>query len=164
CPPLRDPKEFRLVSKRLPRLDSADKIAGRATFGIDVRLPGMLRAAVARPPTLGGRLAGFDDRAARAVPGVRAVHAIESGVAVVAENTWAGLAGRGAPDVRWQAGPTAPTAELHEAPRRALDGGDFARRTIGDAAGQLARAARRLDATYTLPFLAHAAMEPINCT
>src|SRR5262249_58171832 len=125
CPPLRDRKEFRFVSRRLPGLDSADKIAGRAPFGIDVRLPGMLRAAVARPPTLGGRLAGFDDRAARAVPGVRAVHAIESGVAVVAENTWAALAGRRALDVRWHAGSAASTAELHQALRRTLDRAHF---------------------------------------
>jgi isoquinoline 1-oxidoreductase beta subunit len=157
APRLKEPAEFRLIGQRLPRLDSAAKITGRATFGLDVRVPGMLRAAVARAPTLGGRPRGFDAARARAVPGVRAVVAIASGIAVVAADSWAALAGRRALEVTWEPGPHAglASADLDAALRRALD---------APGAPEPGRDARRIEAVYTAPFLAHATMEPPNAT
>ena len=163
---LKDPSQFRLIGKPTRRLDTPAKVTGRATFGIDVRLPGMLYAVVARPPMFGGGVARFDATKARAVPGVADVVQIPQGVAVVASNTWAAMEGRRALQVEWNEGPNAGLNT--EGIRRLL--ADLASKpgavaeNHGDAAAALAGAARRVEATYEAPYLAHARMEPYACT
>ena len=164
-PRLKDPKDFTLIGKAVPRLDTPPKTRGAAVFGIDVRVPGMLHAVVARPPSLGGKVAGFDAAKALAVPGVRKVVEVPSGVAVLADTTWAAMRGREALSATFEGGPNG-----------ALDSAAIARlvdaaplepspaKNEGDVDKALAGAKRKLSATYTLPFLAHATMEPMNCT
>ncbi|HET8734059.1 MAG TPA: molybdopterin cofactor-binding domain-containing protein, partial [Anaeromyxobacteraceae bacterium] len=164
-PRLKDPRDWTLIGKAIPRLDTPPKVRGAAVFGIDVRVPGMLHAAVARPPMLGGKVARFDAAKAMAVPGVRKVLEVPSGVAVVATGTWAALKGRDALGATFDPGPngaldSAAIARLvADAPREPKPARDQ-----GDVEAALAGAARRLSATYTVPFLAHMAMEPLNCT
>jgi isoquinoline 1-oxidoreductase beta subunit len=164
-PPLKDPKDFRLIGKKVARLDTPAKTRGAAVFGLDVRVPGMRYAVVARPPVHGGKVAGFDAPAALAVPGVKMVLEVASGVAVVADSTWAAIRGREALAARFDAGPngtldqTAVARLLAEASLEAKPA-----RSEGDLEAALAGAAKRLEAVYELPFLAHATMEPLNCT
>jgi isoquinoline 1-oxidoreductase beta subunit len=164
-PPLKDPKDFRLLGKPVPRLDTPSKVTGRAVFGIDVRLPGMLFATVARPPVVGGKVAGFDDAKARKVPGVRKVIQVPSGVAVVADSTWAAIQGREALEVRFEDG---PNGSLDSAAVERLLSDPEAKpqvvRADGDLDAALAAATKKLEAVYQAPFLAHATMEPMNCT
>jgi isoquinoline 1-oxidoreductase beta subunit len=164
---LKDPEDFRLLGKPMPRRDTPAKVNGSAVFGQDVRLPGMLMATVARCPVFGGRLKSFDASAAKAVPGVREVLAVSAGVAVVAEHSWAALEGRRRLRIEWDEGPNA--ALDSEAIRRRFI--EAARRpgAIARAEGDVAKALReagprRLKASYELPFLAHACMEPMNAT
>jgi isoquinoline 1-oxidoreductase beta subunit len=105
--PPKDPKGYRIVGKPTKRLDTPDKVNGRAEFGIDVKQPAMLYAVVARCPVFGGKVASFDATKAKAVPGVKTVVQISNGVAVVADNTWAAMQGRRALDVKWDEGPNA---------------------------------------------------------
>jgi isoquinoline 1-oxidoreductase beta subunit len=157
-PALKDPKEFRLIGMAVPRVDGPAIVTGRATFGLDVRLPGMLFAAVARCPVPGGTLAGYDASAAQSVPGVRKVVKVPSGVAVVAENTWAAFQGRAALRVTWTEGSHAALSSdsihqtLVDAMTQALKG-----------AGDEPQGLTTLDAVYETPYFAHAALEPINC-
>ncbi len=164
-PPLKSRDRFRWIGRPQKRLDGLDKVTGRARFGLDVDLPDMLTAVVARPPVFGGRVASFDATAALAVPGVVEVKQIPSGVAVIARHTWAALRGREALRVEWEAGPGATlSTETQRAEWRAL-----ARQpglvalNRGDAIAALRRAARTIDVEYELPYLAHACMEPLNC-
>jgi isoquinoline 1-oxidoreductase beta subunit len=164
--PLKDPKDFRLIGRSLPRTDTPLKVDGGAVYGIDVRMTGMLYAAVLRCPVFGGKVARFDAEAAKASPGVRAVVPISTGVAVVADSTWNALKGRDALKIEWDEGPGA--AESSETLRAECD--DLSQkpgkplRSDGDAALALEKAARRLEAVYELPFQAHATMEPQNAT
>jgi len=163
--PLKDPQDFKYIGKRVPRLDSPGKVSGQSEFGLDVRRPDMLVAMVARSPVFGGKVIGFDDKAARAVKGVVAVKQVPSGVAVLARNTFAARKGRDALEVQWDAGEGAAfsTEKLSEEYRRlAASPGSVAART-GDAEGVLASSKRVIEAIYELPFLAHACMEPLNC-
>src|SRR5688572_30409695 len=105
--PLKDPAQFKLIGKPLQRVDTPAKVTGKAVFGIDVRLPGMLHAVVARCPVFGGKVARFDATKAKAIAGVTHVVQIPQGVAVVAGNTWAALEGRRALQVEWDEGPNA---------------------------------------------------------
>jgi isoquinoline 1-oxidoreductase subunit beta len=164
-PPLKDPKDFRLVGKATKRLDTPAKVRGRAVFGIDVRLPGMLVAQVEHCPFFGGRVARFDGTPALRVPGVRRVVEIPSGVAVVAEDFWSAQKGRDALDVHWDAGAGNGLSSdtIATRLRELAPGGVTANRT-GDPDAALAAAARRVDAEYEVPYLAHATMEPMNCT
>ncbi len=164
-PALKDPKQFRIVGKPTRRLDTPPKTTGKAVFGIDVRVPGQKFAVVARPPVHGGKVATFDAKKAQAVRGVSGVYAVPSGVAVVADSTWAAMQGR-----------DALGATFSDGPNGALDSAGIARmlreekaepirvRTEGDVATAMAKASRRVEATYELPILAHATMEPMNCT
>lgn len=163
--PLKHPSEFRLIGTEVPLVDTEDKVTGRAVFGLDVRVPGMLHATVVRPGILGGALAGMDDAAARAVPGVRDVVEISSGVAVVAENTWAAFEGAKALDCRWT-GDFSMSSEDISRHHAALceRPGEVARTEGAGAAALEGGAARRLEAVYEVPYLAHATMEPMNCT
>ena len=133
---LKDPKDFTTVGKPQPRLDTASKVDGSAVYGIDVKLPGMLHAALAQPPVLGGKLASFDAKAAEAMPGVRKVLATKSGVVVVADHWWQAKQALSKVAVQWDAG---PNAALDNAAIRAKLRAAAARpgkpvRTEGDAA------------------------------
>jgi isoquinoline 1-oxidoreductase beta subunit len=164
-PALKAPSSWKLIGKRVPRLDTPDKVRGKALFGLDVRLPGLLHAVVARPPVRGGSVKAHDAGTALRVPGVRAVVVVPSGVAVVAETTWAALKGREQLAVTFDAGPNGAldSSAVSRLLEKALLDPDPAR-SEGDVGRALAGAARRVEAVYELPFLAHATMEPMNCT
>jgi isoquinoline 1-oxidoreductase beta subunit len=162
---LKDPAQFRLVGKPMHRLDTPAKTTGRAVYGIDVRQPGMLYAVVARCPVFGGKVARFDATKAKAVPGVTHVVQIPQGVAVVASNTWAALQGRRALVVEFDEGANATltTPGIRELFVGLTEKPGAVARNHGDADAALATAARRLDALYEAPYLAHARMEPHAC-
>jgi isoquinoline 1-oxidoreductase subunit beta len=156
--------DWRLIGKSMPRLDTPAKVNGSAEFGLDVRLPGLHYAVVARSPSFGGRAASFDAAAAKAVPGVVAVKEVPSGVAVIAANTWAAIRGRAALKPSWRgltAAGFSSTATAADYARRARAPGVVVR-TQGDVTA-VADATLRLEADYATPFLAHAPMEPLNC-
>jgi isoquinoline 1-oxidoreductase beta subunit len=162
---LKDPSEWKVLGRPRPRLDTPEKTDGSARFGIDVGRPGLLTAVIARPPVFGAKPKGFDPAKAEAVPGVRAVVAVDAGVAVVADGFWAAQQGREALEVSWDEGglATLSTDGLREEfARLAATPGAVARKD-GDAEAALARAARHIEATYEVPYLAHAPMEPLNC-
>ncbi len=164
-PTLKGPGQFKLLGRSVHRLDSAEKSDGSAVFSLDVKRPGQMVAVVAHPPVFGAQAAKVQDEAARRVPGVVEVFQIATGVAVVARDTWTALAGRDALEVEWSGGhdPTLSSDTLrqrYEALSR--EPGQLAHEK-GDVASSLEAAANRIDALYELPYLAHAAMEPLNC-
>jgi isoquinoline 1-oxidoreductase beta subunit len=162
---LKDPARYTLIGHPVHRLDSPAKVAGTAIFGIDVQLPGMLVAVIARPPVFGAVLKEFGDEKTKAIAGVKAVVAVPAGVAVVADHFWQALQGSKVLKLSWDEGPGAmlSTGEIRrEYAALARTPGLPARRQ-GDAAAALAQAARTLEAEYEVPFLAHAPMEPLNC-
>lgn len=164
-PRLKDPSQFRLIGTRVPLLDTRDKVTGRAVYGVDVRVPNMLFATVVHPPVFGSRVGSFDPAPAMAIPGVKHVVEVSQGVAVVATNTWAAMQGARALDVQWadtgfQMGSNEIFGHFHELAERP----GVSARADGDATRALAGAARRVEATYEAPYLAHATMEPMNCT
>src|SRR5712691_6636284 len=164
-PALKDPKDYKFIGKPVKRLDTPSKVNGKAGFGIDVRVPQMQHAVVARCPVFGGKVQSFDATKAKAVRGVKQVVQISTGVAVVADNTWAAMEGRRALQVAWDEGTNA--ANSSEAIRklyleRAGQPGAIARKE-GDVEAALAGAAKKVEAAYEVPFLAHATMEPMNC-
>ncbi len=165
--PLKNPKDFRIVGKPIKRLDTADKVNGSAEFGIDIRRPEMLYATVVRCPVFGGKVASFDATKAKSVRGVKDVVQISSGVAVVADNTWSALQGRKVLDIKWNEGPNATVSSdgiWTLFAERADQPGAAVARKEGDASSALGTAATKIDAVYQAPFLAHATMEPMNCT
>ena len=162
---LKDPKDWKIIGKPTKRLDSPEKVTGEAEFGMDVRLPGLMTAVLARPPVFGGKAKSVDDSRAKAVPGVHAVVTVPSGVAVVAENFWAAKLGRDALNVDWDLGPGAAldTEALRQEYRRLAGTPGLNAAVAGDmSASESAKPAISVD--YELPFLAHAPMEPLNCT
>jgi isoquinoline 1-oxidoreductase beta subunit len=162
---LKDPKDFKLIGKPTKRLDTPEKVNGSGVFGLDVKLPGMLVAVVARPPVFGGKVKDFDESKAKAVPGVKHVLRIERGIAVVADGFWAAKLGREALAVTWDDGPLASLdsrTQAKEYADLATRPGAVARKD-GDVTAALGRAAKTLEAEYSLPYLAHSPMEPINC-
>ena len=162
---LKDPKDFKLIGRHAPRVDSRAKTTGSAEYTYDVRLPDMLTAVIARPPRFGATVKSFDASAARRVPGVTDVVPVPSGVAVVARGAWAAIKGRNALRIDWdEAGAeTRGSAELYAAYRMlATQPGARARRQ-GDPEAALAGAARVLEAVYEFPYLAHTPMEPLDC-
>lgn len=194
---LKPPESWKVIGKPTRRLDTPEKITGRAVFGMDVRLPDMLTAMVAHPPTFGGKVKRFDAAAARAVPGVRAVFEVPSGVAVAADHTWAARVGRDALRIEWEGGPHAglDSAELlasfaerartagvaaaaagnveralapPASAATAANGANGANSANGVTVAKVANVAdiagAPITAEYTVPFLAHAPMEPLNCT
>jgi len=165
-PRLKDPKDFRLVGTRVRRVDGPAIVAGRAVYGLDTRLPGMLYAAVARCPVKGGKVVRFDAAGAKSVAGVRDVVEIEGAVAVLADDTFAAFAGRDALAAVFDDGGNGvvDTAELWRRIDAAAGKPGRATRTAGDAGTALAAAPTRLSATYRAPFQAHATLEPGNCT
>ena len=160
---LKAPAEWKLIGKPLKRVDTREKVNGRAGFGLDVRLKGLHFAMVSRAPSFGAKLASFDAAPAKAIAGVVAVVEVPSGVAVIATNTWAARQGRDALKPVWHDGPAAgfsSSALAREYARLAATPGTVARASGDVAAG----AGKRLEADYATPYLAHAAMEPLNCT
>ena len=178
-PPLKDPKDFRLLGKRTHRLDTPSKVNGTAQFGIDVRVPRMLIASVERSPVFGGRVKSFDATRTKAMPGVRHVVQLEStpwtgtgawgvgtesGVAVVADTYWQAVEGRRALQITWDEGANASLGDIPGKLASLANQAGVSARKDGDAAAALAGAAKQIDAVYTVPFLHHATMEPMNCT
>ena len=163
---LKDPKDFTLIGTPVKRLEAPDKVSGRAGFGIDVRLPDMKIAAIAISPVFGGKPKAVNEVAARAVKGVRQVVRIDNAVAVVADHMWAAKKGLAAAAIQWDEGPnaTVSTADIVRQLEEASKQPGVVARNEGDAEKALAGAAQRIDAIYQAPFLAHAAMEPMNCT
>jgi isoquinoline 1-oxidoreductase subunit beta len=161
---LKQPADWKVIGKPTRRLDTPEKITGRAKFGMDVQLPGMLTATVAHSRTFGGKVKGFDATAAKAVPGVRAVFEVPTGVAVVADHFWAAKKGRDALKVDWDGGPHAgvDSANLRASYLEQGKSKGAEASSAGDAEKALATSA--ITAEYTLPYLAHAPMEPLNCT
>jgi len=163
---LKEAKDWKLIGHATRRLDTPEKITGRAQFGMDVQFDGLLTAVVARAPVFGGSVKSFDATAAKAVPGVRDVVQVPSGVAVVADHYWAAKLGRDALKIEWDAGPNAAldTAALREQFRALALTDGLPARQAGDAKAALSKATRTLDAEYHVPYLAHAPMEPLNAT
>ena len=164
-PTLKDPATFRYVGKPIKRLDSREKVTGAAMFGLDAKVSGLLVAQVVRSPVLGGAVARFDAAAAKAVPGVVDVVQVPNGVAVVAENFWAARQGRQALTAEWDEKEWGDlSSEKITAMLKEIVASGAVARNEGDAAQAIEGAARRHGAVYEAPYLAHAAMEPMNCT
>ena len=163
---LKDPKDFTLIGTPAKRFDTSSKVNGTAQFGIDVRLPGMLIATVAASPVLGGKVAGIDEDKAKAVPAVRQIVRLDDAVAVVADHMWAAKQGLAALAIRWDDGPNAnlSTADIVQGLAKASQSAGVTARKEGDPESALTGAAKTIEAVYEAPFLAHAAMEPMNCT
>ncbi|HEX2543657.1 MAG TPA: molybdopterin cofactor-binding domain-containing protein, partial [Ramlibacter sp.] len=164
-PMLKDPAAFRLIGRSLKRLDAPAKVNGSATFGIDTRLPGMKVATLVSSPVLGGKVRRVDDTAARMVAGVQQVVVLDDLVAVVGDHMWAAKQGLQALKIDWDDGPQAraSTQDLWHQLRAASRNPGVVAKSVGDvrAAGG---AGARVEAAYELPLLAHATMEPMNCT
>ncbi|KVN39416.1 aldehyde dehydrogenase [Burkholderia stagnalis] len=164
---LKKPADFKLVGKPVKRLDSPEKVDGTAQFGLDVRLPGMLYAVIVNSPVFGGTIASIDDTAAKRIGGVRQVVRADNAVAVVGDHTWAAKRGASALVVKWNegAGAKVSTKDIAADHARAADSGKGAvARKDGDVDKAFANAKTRVDAVYEQPLLAHATMEPVNCT
>jgi isoquinoline 1-oxidoreductase subunit beta len=155
-----------LIGRKSARPDLPAKIDGSAVFGIDVRRPGMLFAAVANCPVFGGRLKSFDATPVLKMPGVKAVQAVPGGLAVVADSTWRAKSGLAALRAEWEEGPDGGSSSeaVEQRLRQALDGSMKTGVAQGDPGRVLAAATRTITAEYRLPYLAHATMEPMNCT
>jgi isoquinoline 1-oxidoreductase beta subunit len=167
---LKSPGSFKVLGQSLPRLDVPEKVNGSAVFGIDVKLPGLLTARIVRPPVFGSRLASFDASKAKAVPGVKHVIAVTNGVAVVADDYWSASKGAQALEVKWDEGALATLSSaaiksryvaLAEQPGKVARNDGNAESAL--AAGAAARG-KVVERVYEAPFLAHACMEPMNCT
>lgn len=175
-PPLKDPKNFKLLGTYIHDVDIAAIVSGQPLYGLDVRIPGMLYAVIARPPQFGARVIRYDDARARTIPGVRQIIPVEApgndylqrgGIAVLADSTWAAIKGRDALDISWSEGsqPAENSADLR---RKFLDILDAADLTViredGNVKTAFSHAATVVEATYEAPLLAHATMEPMNYT
>jgi isoquinoline 1-oxidoreductase beta subunit len=162
----KDAKDYKFIGKPTKRIDSPEKVNGKAEFGIDVRLKGMQHAVVARCPVFGGKVKSFDATKAKAVRGVKSVFEISTGVAVVADNTWAAMEGRRALGIVWDEGPGAKNSSeaIRKLYQERMEQTGAIARNDGDAEAALANAAKKVEAVYEVPFLAHATMEPMNCT
>ena len=164
---LKDAKNYVLLGKSQARLDIPEKVTGRAGFGLDVRVPEMLYAAIAQCPAFGGTLKSFDDAKIKSMPGVKQVIALHNAVAVVADSYWRAKKALEVLPVVWGEGVNAKidSAAIAEQFKRDMESGKAGSyRSDGDALGELGRAAKLIEAQYSVPFLAHATMEPINCT
>src|SRR6195256_5128488 len=162
---LKDPKDFKLIGTPLKRFDTPDKVNGKAIYGIDAMLPGMKFATLAACPVFGGKVGKVDDRAAKKIPGVQKIVVLDDMVAVVGDHMWAAQKGLEALAIDWDEGPNAriSSKDIWQDLRAASEKDGVVAKSTGDIAKGLA-AGERLDAAYELPFLAHATMEPLNCT
>jgi len=164
--PLKDPGSFTLIGKSRTRLDTPSKTDGSAQFGIDVKLPGMLYGALAQPPVLGGKVKTVDDAKARGMPGVRDVVQTASGVVVVADSWWQARQARDALAIEWDAGERASLNDGHivRGLRQASAKAGIEAKKEGDAEAAIKSSRRVVTEAYELPLLAHATLEPQNCT
>ena len=162
---LKTPGEFTLIGKPLKRLDTPDKVNGKAVYGIDARPPGLKFAALAICPVFGGKVGHVDDSKAKQIPGVRQVVVLDEVVAVVGDHTWVAKQGLAALEVTWDEGPNAQVTseDVWRQLRASSEQQGAVAKTGGDLAKGLATGTRT-DASYEMPFLAHAQMEPLNCT
>jgi isoquinoline 1-oxidoreductase beta subunit len=162
---LKDPKDFALIGKPLKRLDTPDKTNGNAVYGIDAMLPGMKFATLAACPVFGGKVGKVDDSAAKKVPGVQKIVVLDDLVAVVGDHMWAAKKGLEALVVTWNEGANAniSSKDVWQHLRAASEKDGAVAKSVGDIAKGLATG-ERFDASFELPFLAHAAMEPMNAT
>jgi isoquinoline 1-oxidoreductase subunit beta len=162
--PLKNPGQYKIIGTSRKRLDTPDKVIGKATFGIDVRVPNMLHAVVTRCPVFGGKVASFDAAKTNAMPGVKHVLQISSGVAVVADNTWNAIQARNALAIQWDEGEHAnvSSAGIRKEWEALSQQPGAVGRQDGDAPSALAGAAKKIEAIYEAPYLAHAPMEPLN--
>jgi len=163
---LKDAKDWTVIGKPTRRLDSKAKVSGTAEFGIDVKRPDMLVAVVARAPVFGAKVKSFDAGKAKALPGVVDVVQVPSGIAVLGKHFWAAKKGRDALVVDWDlgAGAALSTKAMREEYRKLAGTPGAVAKTAGDADAALKAAGKTIDADYEVPFLAHAPMEPLNCT
>jgi isoquinoline 1-oxidoreductase beta subunit len=161
----KNPNEFVLIGRPLRRLDTPDKVNGKAVYGIDVMLPGMKFATLKACPVFGGKVAGVDDSAARKIPGVQKVVVLDDLVAVVGDHMWAARKGLDALIVDWEEGPNADLDldQIWRDHRTASEKDGVVARSRGDA-GKSVLVGEKFEASYELPFLAHATMEPVNAT
>jgi isoquinoline 1-oxidoreductase beta subunit len=164
--PLKDPKDFKLIGTSAKRTDTPHKVNGTAEFGIDTTVPGMKIATVAACPVIGGKLASVDDEKAKAVKGVVQIVRLDNTVAVIADHMGAAKKGLGALVVKWDGGANASfsSVDLVQQLKNALSRQGVVAVKEGDAAKAIAASATKFEATYQIPLLAHAAMEPMNCT
>jgi isoquinoline 1-oxidoreductase subunit beta len=164
-PPLKDPKAFTLIGKPLKRLDTPNKTDGKVIYGIDAMLPGMKFATLAQCPVFGGKVAHVDDSAAKKLPGVRQVVVLDDLVAVVGDHFWAAKTGLDALQITWDEGANAKvnSSDIWDDLRAASKKDGAVAKSLGDIAKGLAQG-DRYEGEYELPFLAHATMEPMNCT
>ena len=170
---LKNPRDYKILRKPLPRQDTPLKTNGKAVFGLDKKLPGMLYAVVERSPRFEGKVKSIDDSQALKVPGVRHVLKVNrdvfsnmrEGVAVVADNTWAAMQGRKALKVEWDdsAFPHHSTEQLYNTMREKVKGDMISFRTKGNTANAFAKAEKKLEALYETPYESHSCMEPLNC-
>ena len=164
-PTLKNPSEFRYIGKPMKQLDTPAKVRGEANFGIDARPEGLLFATVLHCPIFGGSVASFDHAEALAVTGVRHIFEISSGIAVVADNTWAAFEGSDKLDVTWNEGDfTMNSADIFEHFAEVAEDEGVEARSEGDIIAGLATVETEVKAVYEAPYLAHATMEPMNCT
>ncbi len=165
-PKRKDAKDYKYIGKPIKRIDSKEKVSGKAEFGIDVRRPAMLHAVVSRCPVFGGKVKSFDGAKAKAVRGVKNVMQVSTGVAVVADNTWSAMQGREALEIQWDEGENAKNSSeaIRKLYRSRLEQTGAIARKDGDAESAMGGAAKKVEAVYEVPFLAHATMEPMNCT
>jgi isoquinoline 1-oxidoreductase beta subunit len=165
---LKNPRDWKIAGKTMKRLDTADKLNGAKVFAVDLKLDGMLCAAIKDCPVFGGKMVSFDDSKVKTLRGVRRVVRVnESAVAVVADTWWRAKNALDQLPIVWDEGPNAnvSSASIAEHLKEGLSTvGDYAGRKEGDAAAAIAGAATKLEAVYSSPFLAHATMEPMNCT
>ncbi len=162
---LKDSKTFKLIGKPVKRLDTAEKVNGKAVFGIDVKLPQMLTAVVARPPIFGAKVKSFDDSRARSMPGVHKIVEVPSGVAIIADTFWHAKVARDVLRVDWDEGAMRAfsTDQMMKQYREMAKSPGKSVRREGDPDSAFAKAARKIEAVYEVPYLAHAMMEPLNC-
>lgn len=162
---LKDPAQWKIIGKKIKRLDTPAKINGKAIFGMDVQFPGMLTAMVARGPIPGATVNSYDATAALAVPGVQQVVKVPSGIAVLADGFWAAKKGREALKIQWNPGPGGDldSDTLFIELRQRADKGGLVATNSGNTEEAFRRSAYIVEAEYFLPFLAHCPMEPLNC-
>lgn len=164
--PLKPASEWKYIGKGAKRLDTPEKINGQAKFGMDVQFPGLLTAVVLRSPVFGGKVRSFDAAKTRAIPGVRQVVTVPSGVAVIADHFWAAKQGRDALKVEWDIDPALAidSKTQWEEYRKLASTKGISAAQAGNVTEAMPKAASTMEAEYTLPYLAHAPMEPLNCS
>ena len=163
---LKRPEDFKLIGTPAKRLDTAGKVNGTAMYGIDARPPGVKFATLAQSPVFGGRVKSVDDKAAKAVKGVRQIVRLDDAVAVVGDHMGAAKKGLAALKIEWDDGPNAKltTEDIARELEKATQNSGAVAQNIGDAGKAMASTVTKVEATYQVPFLAHATMEPMNCT